>query len=386
MRKFQLIFLMALVSKTLFAEEIENKTKINPYVYLQFWNMYSEGLSVPAEEQPEPRGGSYFRRGRAGFRGALLDGLTYDLMFSFDYLGKDPYLSSKGTNNKKEFTVWSAYASYRVFPTSERVVVTWGAFLPHLSRESATSPFSVSSLDKAETSCYLRQFVTGKNNGICPGINIGGMGLVGKSQLLYNVACISRQDNVSITTENWSPVFMGHAIWNFGDKEWNSYKYIFRGNALKRQTLFSIGLGASMQGKTDAFKFSSTYGADLLIYLGGLKLEGEYYFLNRRNFESYLGTCMMARFSCNFFLKNDWVVEPVLMFTQFDGDDTFQDALFFDGQDRMADVGINFISAKRKLRLNLHYINRTGNGTKNYRISSNGEYRNYINLGIQVTI
>lgn len=385
MRKNQLIVLLVLAVTSVFAEEPILKPTVQPYVNLQFWSMYSDGLVSGGDGAPD-RVASYFRRGRLGLKGKLLANLSYDVQCSFDYLGKDPNLASKGKVNTGTVSLWSAYATYDVFPKSDWLMVSAGTFLPHLSRESVTSPWSTSSLDKGETSCYLRQFVTGKTNGICPGVNVGGVGPVGKSQLLYNVAFITRQDNTSITTETWSPVLLGHVVLNVGDKEWSSYKYTLSGNATKRQKLASLGLGASTQGGTDVFGSSSTYGADVLIYLNGFKLDGEYYFLNRKNQENYVGACLMIRAACNIFLKKDWILEPAFMLNQFNGADTFQDASFYDGEDRMLDAGLNLISAKRKMKLSMHYINRTGDGTKNYRVSSSGTYGNYFNLGIQLTI
>ncbi|MGD9931829.1 MAG: porin [Mangrovibacterium sp.] len=369
----------------LFAEEPLVKPTAKPYANLQYWTMYSEGLESGGEVAAG-RAASYFRRGRIGLKGKLMETLTYDIQCSFDLLGKDPNLSSKGKANTGDIALWSAYGTYSVLPESDWLMVTVGTFLPHLSRESVTSPWTTSSLDKSETSCYLRQFVTGKTNGICPGVNVGGMGGVGKSQLLYNIAFITRQENTSITSENWSPVFLGHVILNVGDKEWSSYKYCLSGNSLKKQKLMSVGFGASTQGKTDIFESSVTYGADVLIYLNGLKLDGEYYLLNRKTLDDYLASCLMVRASFNFFIKKDWVLEPAIMLNQFTGDDTFQDASFYDGQDRIIDAGINLISAKRKLKLNLHYMNRAGSGTKNYRVGSSGAYGDYINFGIQLMI
>ena len=385
MKKTQLFLILVLAFTRVFADEPLLKPTVQPYANLQFWTMHSEGLSVDGEAATN-RAASYFRRGRLGLKGKLMENLTYNFMLSFDYLAKDSNMASKGKTNSGDVKVWSAYGAWNALPESQWLIVTAGTFLPHLSRESVTSPWSVSSLDKGESSCYLRQFVTGKTNGISPGINIGGLGVIGKSQLLYNVAYINRQDNVSIMTDKWSPVLLGHVILNVGHKEWSSYKYTLSGNALKKQKMLSIGVGASMQGETDVFQSSSTYGADVLVYLNGLKVDCEYYFLQRKNQDTYLARCMMARASYNIFLKNSWVLEPAFMLNQFNGDESFSDASFYDGKDRTLDTGINLISETNKLKLGLHFIHRTGNGTRNLRVTSSGTYGDYLNLGIQIMI
>ncbi len=376
---------MVLAFTSVFADEPLLKPTVQPYANLQFWTMHSEGLSVDGQAATN-RTASYFRRGRLGLKGKLREDLTYNFMLSFDYLAKDPKLASKGKVNTGSVAVWSAYGTWRALAKSQLLMITAGTFLPHLNRESVTSPWSVSSLDKGETSCYLRQFVAGKTNGISPGINIGGVGSVGKSQLMYNVAYINRQDNVSIMADRWSPALLGHVILNVGDKEWSSYKYTLSGNALKKLKLLSIGLGASIQGETDVFHSSSTYGADMLVYLNGLKVDGEYYFLQRKNQDTYLASCLMVRASYNIFLKKNWVLEPAFMLNQFNGDESFSDASFYDGEDQTLDAGINLISEKNKLKLGLHFTHRTGNGTRNLRVTSSGTYGDYLNLGIQIMI
>ncbi len=385
MKKHQLILFLVLACISGLAEEPVFNPTIKPYANIQFWNVYSQNFEVAGVEMPD-RVASYFRRGRVGLKGQVMDGLTYNVQCAFDYLGKSENLSLKGKVNASTISLWSAYFTYQPMVKSQWVMLSGGTFLPHLSRESVTSPWTTSSLDKGETSTYLRRFVTGKTNGICPGINIGGLGDIGKSHLLYNVAMISRQDNSSYTQTEWSPLFIGHAVVTIGDKEWSSYKYTFSGNPLKKLTFLSLGVGGSTQGKTDVFKSSSTYGADFLMLLKNFKLDGEYYWLNRKNTTDYLATCFQLRGSYNFFLQKGWVLEPAVMICQFDGDDTYQDASFYDGEDNLLDTGVNLISNKRKIKLSLHYIHRTGEATSNHRVTSSGTYGDYFNLGIQLMI
>ncbi len=367
------------------SNEEKFKPTISPYLKVQFWNVYSEGIQSQ-EITTQSRVASYFRRGRAGLKGNLLPEISYDLMLSFDYLAKEQNISTKGTANTGTVSIWSFYFTWKLNQKNEWLNVTGGYFLPHLSRESATSPWSVSSLDKTETSCYLRQFVTGKTNGISPGINIGGMGKVGSSVLLYNVACVNRQDKTSIQTENWTPVVLGHVMLNFGDTEFLKYKYTFSNNILKKQKSATLGVGFSKQEKTDVFERSSTIGADATIYLGNLKMDGEYYRLSRENKSKYNAECVMGRVGYNIFLKKGWILEPVVMYESFSGDDNYSDASFFDGCDKITDLGINLISKPKNIKVNLHYIFHDGNGTKNHYINNDTWPGNYAVLGVQFLI
>jgi len=366
-------------------QEEKFKPTISPYLKVQFWNVYSEGVRSP-EEITQSRLASYFRRGRAGLAGNLLPNVNYNLMLTFDYLAKDENLSTKGSSNTGTVNVWSFYFTWKLSQENDWLNVTGGYFLPHLSRESTTSPWTVSSLDKSETSCYLRQFVTGKTNGISPGINIGGTGKIGIPTLLYNVACVNRQDKTSIQAANGSPAFLGHLMVNFGDAEFQKYKYTFSNNILRTQTSATFGFGFSKQGKTDVFESSSTIGADATIYLGSLKMDGEYYRLSRKNESKYNAECVMGRLACNIFLKKNWVLEPVVMFESFSGDDNYSDSSFFDGRDQITDLGVNLISKPKNIKVNLHYVFHDGDGTINHYISDGATPGNYAVLGIQFII
>nr|WP_319272642.1 porin [uncultured Draconibacterium sp.] len=375
--------LVATAGKTVQAKPF--KPTITPYVKVQFWNVFSQGVTTDDEDAAD-RFASYFRRGRLGVKGNVLPEMSYDIMLAFDNLAKDGYSSTKGVVNAGAVALWSAYFTYDVLPESDWLNVTGGYFLPHLSRESTTSPWTTSSLDKTENSCYLRQFVTGKANGISPGINLGGLGEVGKQRFIYNISIINRQDAVSIMETNWSPVLLGHFMLNFGDKEFSKYKYCFSNNLLKKQTSATFGVGFSTQGKTDIFESTQTVSADATIYLGQLKIDGEYNHLIRENNFEYNANCFMVRTGYNIFLKKDWVLEPTAMFEKFSGDENFEDVSFFDGTDTKLDFGINLIAAKKKVKVNLHYVYHDGDGIKNRYIKNTTYPGNYISLGLQLII
>ncbi|MBN2636014.1 MAG: hypothetical protein JXR61_07075 [Prolixibacteraceae bacterium] len=365
-------------------EDSKFKPTATPYLKVQFWNVFSEGIHSENEISAN-RLASYFRRARFGLKGNLLPEISYDIMLSSDYLAKDDNLSTKGSASTA-ISVWSFYFTWKVNPENDWLNITGGYFLPHLSRESTTSPWYTSSLDKTEASCYLRQFVTGKTNGISPGINIGGFGKIGKQTAVYNIAYINRQDKTSIQTKNWFPVVLGHFMLNFGDSEFQKYKYTFSNNLLRKQTSATFGLGFSTQGKTDAFTYTSTFNADATIYLGSLKIDGEYSQLIRRNEYYYQANCVSVRTGYNIFLKNNWVLEPTAMVEMFSGNEASSDASFFDGKDKILDLGINLISAKRNVKVNLHYVFHEGEGTKNHYINNNSRPGNFAVLGIQYII
>ena len=377
------LVLVSFLMKVVSGEEPEDKFKptITPYLKVQFWNAYSESIHTD-DGDLAARTAFYFRRIRPGITGNVLPRLSYDLMLTLDYLGIPQNISLKG-QTPGGVNVWSFYMTLQLSRNSDWFNLTGGYFLPHVSREATTSPWTVSSLDKAETSNYIRYFVTGKANGIAPGINLGGTGKVGISHLVYNLSMVNRQDATSIQTKEWSPVFMGHAIFSLGAPEMNNYKYTFSNNQLRKQTSVSLGAGFSKQGQTDVFKSSATYGFDILAYIGSLKIDGEYYSLLRETDQQYKASCLMGRLTYNIFLKNELVLEPAVMFEQFLGDDT---GAYFEGRDTRLDAGINLMSIERKVKLNLHYVMFDGEGENN-RYIKNGRYPgNYAVIGFQFQI
>jgi hypothetical protein len=366
-------------------DEDDFKPSIAPFLKIQFWNVASQG-TTNSEEESASRYVSYFRRGRFGVGGKILPELSYNLMLSFDNLGKDGFSSTKGAVNAGVISVWSACFSYNVSTKNEWLNITGGYFLPHLSRESTTTPWSVSSLDKAENSCYIRQFVTGKANGVSPGLNLGGLGELGNQTLLYNVAIINRQDILSIMETHWSPVLLGHFLFNFGDKEFSKYKFCFSNNTLKKQKSATLGLGFSSQGKTDVFTSSQSLSADATIYIGSLKFDGEYAHLHRKNETNYHANCFMVRFGYNILMNKKWVLEPTLMLEKFSGDDNSVDASFFDGTDEKIDAGVNLNSIKEHVKIKLHYLHHNGNGENNRYIKNDKYPGDYVSLGLQLII
>jgi len=357
---------------------------LEPYLRGQLWNVYSDATHTD-EGETAPRAATYFRRVRAGMKGKLLPNLTCDFELMGDFLAKPEHLSTKGTapDNVK---IWHMYLTWKLDSRNEWFYLTGGYFLPHVSREAATSLWTYSSLDKSETSCYIRQFISGKSNGIAPGFNLGGTGKIGSPTLLYNIALINRQDETDIQTTEWSPVLMGHAVLNFGDAEFKGYKYTLSNNVLRKQTSASFGFGFSKQGETDVFKSSSTWSADLMLYLGAIKVNGEYDRMIRKNVSTYMASSMLVQLSSNFFLKNHWVLEPAVMFEMFSGDDNYQDGFFYDGKDKRLDLGLNLIIPHKKMKFNLHYVRLDGEGEKNRYIKGENYPGNYAVLGFQFMI
>ena len=384
--KMYLLVCLLGLSATLAFGQTEFKPTIKPYLNVQLWNVYSFNYTQEGQQLGN-RYSPYFRRGRAGLTGNLLPEISYNAQFYFDYLGKEEFASSKGTPNPGTISVWTIFFTWKVFSDSELLNITSGSFLPHVSREAATSFWSVTSLDKAETSCYIRQFISGKTNGVCPGINIGGLAKINsKAMVNYNVAIINRQDKPSMMNDYWSPVFLGKLMLSLGSPEWKSYRFTHRNDFYQNKKMVTFNLAASNQGRTDAFLQSSTYGGDMLVHIGIVQFLGSYYKLYRKNETTYRATCSTIKGSANFALKHGWILQPNFMFDFFEGEDNYTDASFFDGTDKILDSGLNAISSSGNLKIGLHYIAHSGGGTKNHFVKSGLKTGDYCCLAIQMKI
>ena len=87
-----------------------------------------------------------------------------------------------------KIAVWHAFATVKLMPDNESLNLTVGEYLPQLSRECATSLFTLTSIEKGTSASYLRKFLLGKTNGIQPGMMLGGL-LNTPMPVLYHVGC-----------------------------------------------------------------------------------------------------------------------------------------------------------------------------------------------------
>lgn len=360
---------------------------IKPFMALQLWNTYSWNNKVEGTT-PHDRFGTYFRRARFGVKGQPIDRLYYNIQLSADYLGKDQYISSKGVANTGTIKIWSAYVMYRLMINTEWFNLSSGYLLPHLSREATTTPWTMSSLDKSETSCYIRRFVTGKSNGVSPGINLGGTGsLTNKLSGQYNLSFLSNMNGGNNQGEEYSPLLLGHCFLTFGSPEQETYKYTTYDNLLTEKSFVSIGIGGSYQGKCDYFKKNTTFSSDIKINLKNFHLISEYSDMKRQIETSYRAETFLIRLGYNINWQKKGILEPSICYRAFSTDDNSPAPNLYTGEDSQIDIGLNWWIHKHHLKISAHYLNNSGKGNNfNIKVSEDTKRGDIAVIGFQVVL
>ncbi len=401
------------------------KVAFKPILQLQFWGSFSHDHRVlndsTGEYEPvEDRLNVMIRRARLGFQIKPYAGLTFRFISSFDFIGRDLNAAHTGGTNtsaRPNFDIWEARLQWQVFPEKELLYLNAGWIRPNFSRESLTSPWKVSSMEKAWSMNYTRRHLVGLGPGAAPGINVGG--LAGSSEhtfwLGYNASVFVPQ-YISLLGNsngiNFSPLFVGRAILHFGQPESTTYQLGSNLNAFSQRKGLSVGIGGAWQGKTDLF--TSNYGAELdfLFNWGPFNLDGDFNFLWRQGEQPENGSAYRIwttnfqtghiRSSVNLTVGK-FFLEPVFMFVFLNGpleEQAQEDALEVlsrYGIHHQYDIGLNWYLNRNKLKLVLHYLINTGNAGEtdtdaignNYLFQANVgpiQRGNWLGLGLNLTL
>lgn len=151
------------VSPEAVAEELAVGRELGPSVQLH------EALQLRADRGAAGEVEVLLRRGRVGLELEGLSWVSAELEVSFDGIS----LSSPGVARPVPLPrLHESRATFRLAPGAAYLSV--GLFRPQLGRESLTSGFVVDSLDKSVTQKALREFLTGNEAGVSPGLNLGG--------------------------------------------------------------------------------------------------------------------------------------------------------------------------------------------------------------------
>lgn len=350
-----------------------------PVVAIEAWAIYTNEKSN-AEIPNSNRTDILFRRFRFGGHGSPYSWFTYDFQFQMDRLGADPYSSISGKYNN--IGIWNAYITIRLLKKSELLYLHAGYFWASISREFSTSAWSQGAFDRSEANWYLRNFITGKGNGIESGIAICGLKNFDRLGISYRFGSFEPQSYNSNQFE--SRVYIGHILFSFGDHELSTYKYRLPGNHWRRRNGITLGLGVSTQSNgivvnstklvADSltgeivtktietyFNQSYSYGADILIDYRGLRIDGEYFILARDNavLEGFKGTQKHIRLSYNFKISNMFI-EPIFSLNSYNGIGN-KNLFNYIGAEYSMDFGMNWYIKKDKLKLALHFIMHDGN-------------------------
>lgn len=266
------------INHTLAAEE-KKKVTIDPFFNFQLWGFNQD---YQGEESQVNQTLLLFRRGRFGVNTKVGNRWKMQLQMAMDGLGLTTTDSAKqSVQYRSDFSVWSVQAQYQVFENSEGLYINAGYLLPYVGRESFTIPWSVNSLDKMRSSVALRYFVTGKANGISPGVTVGG--LLAQKKLFYGFTFMPNAFYMAENPQEQSPLVMGQLLFSIFGNEFDKYQYVIPQNNYKQEFGITIGVGGSYQGSSSVFNTNSTLGANVLIAWKNVELDAEYFHLFRTN-------------------------------------------------------------------------------------------------------
>lgn len=363
------------------AEEEQKKVTIDPFFNFQLWGTDQNYQST---EHMIHQSHIMFRRGRFGVNSKLGDRWKMQLQIAMDGLG----IGTTDTTNqsvlyRNDFSVWSIQAQYRVFDGSEALFINAGYMLPYLSRESITSPWSVASLDKMRSSVALRYFVTGKANGISPGITLGG--LVANKKLFYGASFMPNTFYVADQPEKQSVLLMGHALYSLFGNEFDHYQYVIPDNAYKQNFGITLGVGGSYQGNSPIFQSNASIGGNFLLAWKRFQLDAEYYQLMRTyEEENFHGFTYHVRGTYTWDVKESHL-QTTVAFWEYNGDDDLFNISV--SRENSLDAGVDYFPDGYPLKVGIHYTYSLAKNKFTYAPSiQKGQFVNAVTLKLQATI
>ena len=397
--------------------------KIETFILLQLWSSYTINERVYDSElghykEVDDRFNVWFRRAIVGFKAQPYPNLRFRLMTAFDGIGKDIFAGANGSVNNgslPKIGILEGYVQWQWWPDNEAFNLVAGYFRPQIGRESMTSSWGVTSMDRAFGYTYLRKHITGNAFGRAAGLQLGGLVDYPDRSFgfEYGLGLLNPQfaSQNGSSSETYSPLLTARGAIYFGDPEMEHFQMFRNVNFLGERYGLTLAANAAWQGASDLFHSSTTLSTDVLFNWGSLNIDGEWSYLQRegarllpdddlRTFTSSAQTGHV-RLSYNLAAGHRYVIEPSLTYMFYKGafDETEQaDALAIgapSGHDQGIDFGLNWYVNQRKCKIVLHYNWRwgdsgaTGEGsTVNYYFSQTGigaiQRGNWLGTGVNL--
>lgn len=376
----------------------EGKSSLELTQTYQFWGAITPSL----DQTPETgaRADLYLKRGRFGFKGQAMPGLSYTTAIAFDNAGKDPYggttMGSGQDLTNGRFVLMDAFMNYEL--DSNWAVLTFGYFRPQTSREFTSSFSSVSSLDFSLVYAYYREHLTPRSSGRETGANLGGQwALPGLFGVQYEAGGFDAVQEKAKTNANlrghrvWSPLWTGRLALTAGDMENSKYAQKKPTQYFGKRTGVTLGAYGTYQGETSilydttaatssspmklsyagGFEKNATYGVDMLANWKGISLSAEYSMLERdTGAGAYTDSVWHVRASYAMNLGDSLgSLEPGILYSSFKGD--AMSAQNAGGEETQMDFGVNYFPPVKGLRLSAHYIYADGEAKSQYTKGAN---------------
>lgn len=364
--------------------------KIDPYVQLQGWGVYSMGRSAQTDEDAgldgvENRTNFFLRRARLGFRGKPYKDVSYTLSLYTDNAGHDSLASTRAstlpatssgratdvTRAPATVGLWDSFIQWKI-SNSDIFHVTAGYFRPQISRENMTAAFNVNSFEKAPSQNYVRQSVVGRGFGRATGVNVGGLKHEGNRGYNYNVGIFNKvttgdkygDPEVTLGETQGSEhslVYVGRFAMTFGDPEMDKYGISYNINYFGKRNGLTVAVNGSTQDKTPTYQGNKVIGGDILWNHGAFQVDGEFFYIFYKGagMDNYARSRTgHIRAGHNFFLSNGTVLEPAVMVSGFFGEEGAE----YTGRDMVYDVGLNWYLDQNRYKFYVHYVAQDGDG------------------------
>lgn len=350
---------------------------LKPSAMVQTWATYTFGQELYDAQRHDyvpvdNRLNVYLRRARLLFRGEPYEGLQYFLAMHFDQAGHDLLSATQGPNNMSEPSVgiWDAFVQYRLPFAGDALHLTAGWFRPQFQRESITTGWGVSSLEKAMSQNYVRTHLTGRGPGRAAGLNLGGMIKGERIALLYNTGLFNplltglAGNSVGI---QYAPLLSGRLSLQLGDPEMASYGLGYTTNYFGKRKGLSIDVNIARQGQTDQFQVSNAWGTGFLFNHGAWVIDGEWVWMARKGVGATAARSETGHLRMGYNIPvGKYVLQPAGLIMLFDGSmDAGEQAQAKNlkmgaGSEQTIDLGINWYLNKRDLVIQLHYTLHDG--------------------------
>jgi hypothetical protein len=339
---------------------------------MQLWNVHTfESLG---DEARESRNDMYIRRGRLGVKGNLQENVGFNVAFAYDGIGRDKKTAGNGSPNpddNHDFFLWEAFVALTYKPMLN---LTAGYFRPQVGREHMTAAFKTSSFEKSLSNFQPRAHAIARGTGRELGLNLGGLHKANGWSFNYNLGLFDMSGEKLIGKGTKSlPMLASRVAFTLGDPEMDKWGIGYTHTYYGKRKGITLGLNSTYQGETEIFRNNSFYGADLLANWGGWDFTVEYDWLYRNTYLPLENTDVDVqqtaattdqvytyKLGYNIGLKNGKILQAAAMYSAQHasdfGDTWGLNSLTGATDQKVYDVGLNYLLNKDNLKLSMHYV------------------------------
>lgn len=328
----------------------QSSIKIQPVLALQGWGVYTNGAEIFNTEQGtydpvDDRLNFLLRRTNFGFKGTAYNRFKFSFIGAADFVGRDALSGIVGAANNGAnpfFRLWIADLTWKALPTSDLLHFTFGYIPPQVSRESISSAFRISSMEKSWSQNYIRRHLVGTGPGRAIGLNVGGMQNWAEAHtaLTYNLGLFNPTYSAfggNSAGEDQALLWTYRLAIHFGDPEFATYSTSRKSNYFGKRKGITVAVSGSQNGTMARWESSESIGFDLLFNWENFNMSAEWMRLYRNGKSSPSSKALVGYIRASYNLNvAKMVVEPTINYVFYQGE-TDQE-----GQDAAILLGMPF--------------------------------------------